>query len=156
MNEVLELVETPPPVTLKKMPRPGRHGNIPPVEFQFKPGQTGNPGGRPKIITEACKKVLAEPAVVEEFFLNEKGKVCSRKRVGTRAEAIAARMAHEASKSYSMGTANAQLGAFESLRRVVEPTEAEAGGLDHSIKIAMTVVKEIAIQCATHGKPDDE
>ena len=29
-------------------PRAGRNGNVPPVEFQFKPGQSGNPKGRPK------------------------------------------------------------------------------------------------------------
>lgn len=32
----------------------------PPVEYQFKPGQSGNPGGRPKLLSGAYRKMLAE------------------------------------------------------------------------------------------------
>lgn len=38
--------------------RPLGHHN-PPVETAFKPGQSGNPGGRPKILSEAYKARLA-------------------------------------------------------------------------------------------------
>lgn len=35
------------------------HPNPPPPEHQFKPGQSGNPGGRPKLLGEAYKAKLA-------------------------------------------------------------------------------------------------
>jgi Family of unknown function (DUF5681) len=35
-------------------------GFPPPVQYQFKPGRSGNPGGRPKILTEEAAKWLKE------------------------------------------------------------------------------------------------
>lgn len=35
-------------------------GTPPPVEHQFKPGQSGNPGGRPKLLGESYKAMLAK------------------------------------------------------------------------------------------------
>ena len=42
--------------------RSPRSGTIPPPEFRFKPGQSGNPGGRPKtkLISQAYQEFLAE------------------------------------------------------------------------------------------------
>ncbi len=40
--------------------RPGKNGNIPPVEYRWKAGQSGNPGGRPKILREESASFLAE------------------------------------------------------------------------------------------------
>ena len=42
--------------------RGGRGGTIPPKEHHFKPGQSGNPGGRPKakLITQAYRELLEE------------------------------------------------------------------------------------------------
>lgn len=40
--------------------RAGKGGVIPPVEYQFKPGQSGNPGGRPKLLSGAYRAMLAE------------------------------------------------------------------------------------------------
>ena len=37
-----------------------RNPTPPPVEYQFKPGQSGNPGGRPKLLSGAYKAMLAE------------------------------------------------------------------------------------------------
>lgn len=42
--------------------RSPRSGTIPPPEFRFKPGQSGNPGGRPKtkLISQAYRDFLQE------------------------------------------------------------------------------------------------
>jgi uncharacterized protein DUF5681 len=40
-------------------PRAGKGGIIPPVEHQFKPGISGNPGGRPRVLSDAYRKMLA-------------------------------------------------------------------------------------------------
>ena len=34
-------------------------GTAPPVEHQFRPGQSGNPGGRPKLLGESYRQMLA-------------------------------------------------------------------------------------------------
>lgn len=61
---------------------------MPPVEHRFKPGQSGNPGGRPKskLLSEAYKKILE----TEIKSGKHKGK--------TFAEVIAQKMAEEATK----------------------------------------------------------
>ncbi len=40
----------------------GCGGIVPPVEYRFKPGQSGNPGGRPKskLVTQAYQELLEE------------------------------------------------------------------------------------------------
>ncbi len=40
----------------------GRGGTVPPPEHRFKPGQSGNPGGRPKtmLITQAYRELLEQ------------------------------------------------------------------------------------------------
>ena len=42
--------------------RSSRSGTVPPVKFRFKPGQSGNPGGRPKtkLISQAYQELLEE------------------------------------------------------------------------------------------------
>ena len=42
--------------------RSPRSGTIPPPEFRFRPGQSGNPGGRPKtkLISQAYQELLEE------------------------------------------------------------------------------------------------
>jgi len=37
-----------------------RNPKDPPKEYQFKPGQSGNPGGRPKLLSNAYREWLAE------------------------------------------------------------------------------------------------
>ena len=41
-----------------------RRGGVPPVELRFKPGQSENPGGRPKkdIVSEIAQRVFEENA----------------------------------------------------------------------------------------------
>ncbi len=40
----------------------GRGGTVPPPEHRFKPGQSGNPGGRPKtkLLTQAYRELLEQ------------------------------------------------------------------------------------------------
>ncbi len=42
--------------------RAGKNGNVPPAQHQFKPGESGNPKGRPTgtSLTAIIKRVLAE------------------------------------------------------------------------------------------------
>ncbi len=37
------------------------HPLLPPVEHQFKPGVSGNPGGRPRLLSDAYREYLATP-----------------------------------------------------------------------------------------------
>ncbi len=47
-----------PAIRLKKPRNP--HPPPPPAEHRFKPGQSGNPGGRPKLLGESYKQWLAK------------------------------------------------------------------------------------------------
>src|SRR5688572_13956376 len=38
--------------------KPGNNGNIPPIEYRFKPGQSGNPRGRPPSNETLLKALL--------------------------------------------------------------------------------------------------
>jgi hypothetical protein len=42
----------------------GNGGIVPPLEHRFRPGVSGNPGGRPAIrtLSKACREVLSQPA----------------------------------------------------------------------------------------------
>jgi hypothetical protein len=99
---------------------PGSENLIP-----WKPGQSGNPGGRPKLLTDAQSVFLSRPCKITDTKLDENGEVITYERVGTRAEAIALRQATEAAAPYRIGSASAQLAAAETLRRNVEPSESE-------------------------------
>jgi hypothetical protein len=68
--------------------------------------------------------MLNEPVEIEESILDG-DKIVTKKRIGIRAELIARRLVTEASSKYTMGSANAQLGAAQELRKVTEPTEEE-------------------------------
>ena len=49
----------------------GRGGTVPPPEHRFKPGQSGNPGGRPKtkLITQAYRELLEQLDPKEKITL---------------------------------------------------------------------------------------
>jgi len=48
-----------PQIRLKKVRNP--NPPPPPKEYQFKPGESGNPGGRPKLLSDAYRAQLAKP-----------------------------------------------------------------------------------------------
>ncbi len=52
----------------------GRGGTVPPPEHRFKPGQSGNPGGRPKtkLITQAYRELLEQLDPEERKTLAQK------------------------------------------------------------------------------------
>ena len=58
----------------------GRGGTVPPPEHRFKPGQSGNPGGRPKtkLITQAYRELLEQVDPKERKTLAE---ILARKAV---------------------------------------------------------------------------
>ena len=58
----------------------GRGGTVPPPEHRFKPGQSGNPGGRPKtkLLTQAYRELLEQVDPKERKTLAE---ILARKAV---------------------------------------------------------------------------
>ncbi len=52
----------------------GRGGTVPPPEHRFKPGQSGNPGGRPKtkLLTQAYRELLEQVDPKERKTLAQK------------------------------------------------------------------------------------
>jgi hypothetical protein len=47
--------------------KPGKGGNFPPVEYQFKPGQSGHPAGRPKNAGQSLVEVTNDLAADESM-----------------------------------------------------------------------------------------
>lgn len=62
----------------------GHGGNVPPVDTRWKPGESGNPNGRPKGSATSFERVLEqelEREVPGDPALGDQGRICRRRRL---------------------------------------------------------------------------
>ena len=60
-QDITDPIEDPGLVSGQKTTKPGRNGNVPPRGHRFKPGQSGNPSGRPSLsLTKMLRDLLEE------------------------------------------------------------------------------------------------
>lgn len=129
------------------------NGVVPPVEHRFKPGQSGNPGGRPRWIREAYEATLSEEVEIELPDPTEAEPKRTKKLKVTRAKLIALNLADCAASMHRNNVA-----AAKELRDVVEPSELDpklAAGLSLGISALTSIAqgfKNASSAAAQHEK----
>lgn len=96
----------------------------PPVEHQFKPGQSGNPGGRPKkkAVTEAYERIISDPKVAQAIA---QGIIRAARKGNVRAAAeIADRVEGKVSQDVNLNLVDDRKIAEEARKRVEEGEDA--------------------------------
>jgi Family of unknown function (DUF5681) len=102
----------------------------------WKPGQSGNPGGRPKIIGRTLEQRLLE--VIECDIRDPKNKKKWIKFKGRRLDMVIDALIRNACSSFPH-----QVSAFKTIREILEPTMAELGAAGQSGSAAGGVDREL-------------